>query len=828
MKQNYITIKHYFVMAAVMLLFIAQQSTAQAPQIQWAKCFGGSGDDRATDLHQTSDSGYVVCGYTSSTDSQVTGNHGGIDAWIVKLDVAGTLLWQKAYGGTNDDAFNAIRQLKDGGYLACGYTASSDGDVDSVRGAKDIWVVRTDDLGNILWQRTFGGSNDEVANDVATTADTGYVVAGFTFSPDGDVTNYKDNGDGWLVYVDTLGNLINEKDKGGQEYDEFKSIITADNGGFILVGVSSSNTGTLAGLNHGGSDAWIARLSKFGTDQWNNLYGDTLDDGGFAVTEDSAGRLVVSGFRDSVGTDDSWLFTVDSLGVFISESLHGGTGDELPGSSMEKELNNYIVAGSSNSPPSGDKDCQYAGYDFWMYNTLSGGAITWQKCLGGTGDDVSARGLVGPDGSIAICGYTNSVDLDVQGNHGGNDFWVVRLLDGCDVSSGFTSTITGDSVSFTNNSFNALSFFWTFGDGGTSTEINPSHVYAVAGATYNVCLIATSLCAADTFCADVIIDCPPLNAGFGSVIDSQTVSFTDFSDSATSWMWTFGDGDTSTLQNPVHLYTSFGTFEVCLIVTNSCSSDTICQSIEIVCPIVGSGFDYAVNGLSVSFSDLSTGATSWEWSFGDGSFSNFQNPGHNYAAPGTYTACLIASNECSSDTLCTEITVDCAPLNAAFSLQQDNNVVTFSDESGTATSWQWTFGDGGTSNLQNPVYTYTANGVYNVCLIASDTCSSDTTCDSVTVIGVGMNDVHMQASSFSVYPNPFNDVATISFNIGSASFVTITLNDLRGRLMTTLLNENLAEGKHTLAISKKNLPAGIYLVRFKEGSLSIVRRLVIE
>ena len=827
MNQNYLSIKNYFVIAAAMLLFIAKQTTAQAPQIQWAYCFGGSADDRAKDLHRTSDSGYVVCGYTSSIDDQVTGNHGGIDAWIIKLDVAGTLLWQKTYGGSNDDAFNAIRQLKDGGYLACGYTASSDGDVDSVRGGKDFWMVRIDGNGTILWQRTFGGSNDDVANDVATTADTGFVVAGYTFSPDGDITNYKNNGDGWLVYVDTLGNLIRQKDKGGQDYDEFKSIITANNGGFLLVGLSFSNTGTLSGLNHGGSDAWLARLSKFGTDQWNNLYGDTLDDGGFDVHENGDGQFVVSGFRDTSGTHDSWLFTVDSLGAFLSESIHGGIGNELPGSSIEKVDSNYIVAGSSNSPPSGDKDCLYGGYDFWMYNTLSGGPISWQKCLGGTGDDISSRALASPDGSIAICGYTNSTDLDVQGNHGGNDFWVVRLLDGCDVSAAFANSVSGDSVSFTNNSFDAVSFLWTFGDDSTSTEINPTHVYAVAGATYTVCLIATSLCTADTFCTDITIVCPPLNSAFSYSVDSETVSFTDLSDSAISWMWTFGDGDTSTLQNPVHTYASSGTYLVCLIVTNSCSSDTFCQSIIVICPTVSSGFGYAVNGLSVSFSDLSTGATSWEWTFGDGNTSVLPNPTNDYASAGTYQVCLITSNGCNSDTSCQNITV-CSPLNAAFSMQQTNNVVTFTDATGTATSWQWTFGDGGTSSLQNPVYTYTANGIYEVCLIASDNCTSDTTCDSVTVIGLGINAANLQTFPFSIYPNPFSDVATVSFNIGTASLVTITLNDVEGRLLGTLIAENLAAGNHSIVISKKNLPAGIYLLQLKEGSLSVVKRLVIE
>ncbi|HYV94158.1 MAG TPA: PKD domain-containing protein [Chitinophagales bacterium] len=1055
MKKNYKLLKHYFVLAAVLFTFIAQQTAAQAPQIQWAKCFGGSSNDRATDIHRTSDSGYVVCGFTNSNDGQVTDNHGGIDGWVIKLDVDGNLQWQKTYGGTGDDALNAIRQLSDGGYIAVGYADTADGDIDSSHGAKDFWVVRTDGSGAIIWENTFGGSGDDVANDIATTADTGFVVVGYTWSDDGQVDNYKGAGDGWIVYVDTLGHLIREKDKGGHAYDEFKSVITAGNGGFIVAGLSRSNNGTLAGLNHGGSDAWVARLSKFGTDQWNILVGDSLDDGAYDVHEDENNHFVVSGHRDFFGQNDSWLFTVDSLGAFLSESTHGGTDQELDGASIEKTLSNYIVAASSNSAPSGDKDCLYGGYDFWMYNTLSAGAITWQKCMGGTAEDICSRGQASPDGSIGLCGYTNSTDLDVIDNHGDYDFWVLRLLDGCDVTAGFTYTQSGLSFSFTNTSFDAVSFFWTFGDGSTSTEINPTHVYADSGiytvclissslcavdttctqiiigcipvsagftfttsglnaqftdlsgtatswqwtfgdggssnaqnpaytytnaGTYTVCLIASNDCSIDTFCTDVTVECSLVSYGFDFTVDGLTASFTDLSSGATSWQWTFGDGNTSNLQNPSNTYSTAGTYTVCLIVSNDCASDTFCQDVTVECAQVTAGFSFLASSLTVSFSDLSVGATSWEWTFGDGGTSNAQNPtytystdgtftvcliasnecsidtfctevtvecisviaGFNFAAngldvqfldasvaatgwswtfgdgntsigqnpihtylnSGTYTVCLIASNSCSLDTLCTEVTVECAQVAAGFTFTTSDLNVLFTDLSGGATSWQWDFGDGNTSNVQNPGNTYAASGTYTVCLIASNECSIDTFCTDVTVcavvsaafdssanglnvsftdlsvnatswqwtfgdgntsnlqnpsnqysapgtylvclfasndcstdsacisitvdFGVGTGAVNSQSSSFNIYPNPFSDEATISFTVTENSPVTITLTDVQGRLLRTVLSEILSAGDHAVMIPKKNLPAGIYLLQLKQGSESVVRRLVIE
>src|SRR5205823_3238273 len=135
----------------------------------------------------------------------------------------------------------------------------------------------------------------------------------------------------------------------GKSYDEIKSIITTGDGGFLICGLTFSNDGTLEGLSHGGSDAWLARLSRFGTDQWNGLYGDTLDDGGFDVHENEDADFVVSGYRDFGGQNDSWLFVVDSLGAFLGENIHGGDADELPGSSIEKTVSNYIVAGDRKS-----------------------------------------------------------------------------------------------------------------------------------------------------------------------------------------------------------------------------------------------------------------------------------------------------------------------------------------------------------------------------------------------------------------------------------------------------------------------------------------------
>ncbi|MBU0982367.1 MAG: PKD domain-containing protein [candidate division Zixibacteria bacterium] len=222
-----------------------------------------------------------------------------------------------------------------------------------------------------------------------------------------------------------------------------------------------------------------------------------------------------------------------------------------------------------------------------------------------------------------------------------------------------------------------------------------------------------------------------------------TVAFTDASTgSITSWAWTFGDGGTSTAQNPGHTYTSAGTYNVSLTVTGPGGSDAETKTGYITvnpCVAPTAGFtgsptsgDYPLN---VTFSNSSTGATSYAWTFGDGGTSTATNPNHTYTAAGTYTVVLTATNSCGNDvfTRTNYITVTTPPCYApvaAFVGSPTSGdfplTVNFTDNStNSPTSWSWTFGDGGTSTAQNPSHTYTAAGTYTVTLTATNACGSD-------------------------------------------------------------------------------------------------------
>ena len=316
------------------------------------------------------------------------------------------------------------------------------------------------------------------------------------------------------------------------------------------------------------------------------------------------------------------------------------------------------------------------------------------------------------------------------------------------VSSGNTPL----SVQFMDSSLNSpTSWTWLFGDSTTSTSQNPAHTYTTIG-TYTVTLIATNSAGSDTltktgyitvtkaasvpavsFVANVTSGSVPLPVQF---LDSST-------NSPTTWVWSFGDGGTSTLSNPVHTYETDGTYTVTLTATNSAGSNTISRTNYITAskvtdapePLFKSTTASGYAPLNVQFVDVSSNSpNAWVWSFGDGSTSSIQNPTHTYTTAGTYTVTLTATNSAGSNTVSQTgyIIVNAAIPVSSFKANVTYGVkpltVQFTDTSTNApTGWYWTFGEGGTSTSQNPIYTFTSVGTYAVSLGVSNSAGSNTT-----------------------------------------------------------------------------------------------------
>jgi len=179
---------------------------AESPSsIVWQKCLGGSLGDAANSIQQTTDGGYVVVGFTNSNDGDVSGNHGLSDYWVVKLDALGDIVWQKCLGGHSSDGASSIQQTTDGGYIVAGFTNSNDGDVSGNHGLSDYWVVKLNSSGSIEWQRCLGGSDYDGAYFIQQTTDSGYVIAGLSYSNDGDVSGNHGGEDYWVVKLNAGG-----------------------------------------------------------------------------------------------------------------------------------------------------------------------------------------------------------------------------------------------------------------------------------------------------------------------------------------------------------------------------------------------------------------------------------------------------------------------------------------------------------------------------------------------------------------------------------------------------------------------------------------------
>jgi len=238
--------------------------------IEWQKSYGGSGSDNANDIKQTFDGGYIIAGGSNSNDGDVSGNHGG-DWWIVKIDTAGALQWQKCFGGSGDQGLPSIQQTVDSGYIIVGYTSSNDGDVSGNHGDFDYWVVKLSVSGALQWQKCLGGSSWDYGMSIQQTTDSGYIVAGWTSSHDGDVVGNNLPQPYWIVKLYGSGVIQWQKTYGGSGGDNAYSIQQTTDDGYIVAGVSGSNDGDVSG-NHGGyGDYWIVKLAPYNGIKENNF-----------------------------------------------------------------------------------------------------------------------------------------------------------------------------------------------------------------------------------------------------------------------------------------------------------------------------------------------------------------------------------------------------------------------------------------------------------------------------------------------------------------------------------------------------------------------------
>jgi hypothetical protein len=407
--------------------------SGQGPEIEWQKSLGGTAYEEARSIDQTSDGGYVVAGYSYSNDGDVSGNHGEEDYWIARLDSDGELIWQKSLGGSNIEFGYSIHQTADGGFIIAGNSDSNDGDVTGNHGDSDYWIVKLDSDGELIWQKSLGGTDLDGAASIQQTSDGGYIIAGLSYSNDGDVNGNHGNSDYWIVKLDSDGELNWQKSLGGTAGEEARSIWQTFDGGFIIAGDSNSNDGDVTG-NHGEQDYWIVRLDSDGELIWQKSLGGTSAELATSVQQTADGGFITAGISfsndgdvtENHGVFDYWIVRLDADGELIWQKSLGGTGPDIAFSLQQISDGGFIISGGSGSYD-GDVTGNHGEQDYWIVKLDSDGESIWQKTLGGTSNEVATSIQQTSDGGFIIAGGSYSNDGDVMGNHGDSDYWILKL-----------------------------------------------------------------------------------------------------------------------------------------------------------------------------------------------------------------------------------------------------------------------------------------------------------------------------------------------------------------------------------------------------------------
>ncbi|MFX0206471.1 MAG: hypothetical protein ACFFDT_10840 [Candidatus Hodarchaeota archaeon] len=420
-------------------------------EIIWEQTFGGTEHYRSTTLIQTVDGGFALTGcfhsfgegysrFTSSggqdtwliktdvsgvvmwertyrevgssiseiyalvqtTDKEITlaGSIGpfGDEVWsmrLVKMDMNGMVIWEQTYGGEKFESAYALIQTADKGFALAGLTQTFSLD------ASDMWLVKTDANGVMIWNQTYGGREEQIGSALIQTADGGFALAGFI---DSFRTGEKDM---WLVKTDANGVMIWDQTYGGTEWDACSALIQTVDGGFALTGITRS-------FGAGKSDMWLVKTDANGRMIWNQTYGGPEREEASTLIQTTDRGFALAGFTESFGAGerDMWLVKTDANGRMIWNQTYGGPKGEEASALIQTADGGFALAGSTDSFGAGKSD-------MWLVKTDANGRMIWNQTYGGPENDWINTLLQPTDDKFILAGGTESFSA------GKHDMWLV-------------------------------------------------------------------------------------------------------------------------------------------------------------------------------------------------------------------------------------------------------------------------------------------------------------------------------------------------------------------------------------------------------------------
>lgn len=408
-------------------------------EIDWVKTFGGSQNDEAYSIVQTADNGYVVLGYTQSVDCDITDKTStDSDFWVFKLTEQGVLDWSRTYGGTSDDRGQKLIKTNDNGYMIVGYTRSTDGDVSNNAGLQDYWMVKLDTSGVIQWEKTFGFAGIDRAFSVIQTLDNGYFVTGFldVTASNGEGNDNKSQkhgvGEFWGIKLDANGVTQWRRYFGGSDNDRSYDTIQTEDGGFLMIGSSESVDFDITN-NKGSYDFWVVKLSAQGTKIWEKSFGGTEIDIAYAISASDNDRYTIVGDSRSAdgdiaqakGNADLWVIQIDDTGNLIWEKSLGGTQFDTGRGIAKTQSNGFVITGNSRSSDN-DLTENKGQSDVWTVLLDPSGNILWKHAIGGSQEEFATGVIQTTNLKIIIAGSTGSIDGDISQNKGMKDAMIIK------------------------------------------------------------------------------------------------------------------------------------------------------------------------------------------------------------------------------------------------------------------------------------------------------------------------------------------------------------------------------------------------------------------
>jgi gliding motility-associated-like protein len=453
------------------------------------------------------------------------------DFWLIKIDdSSGNLLWQKTIGGIDRDHLISAKETTDGGYILGGYSASgiSGEKTQNSRGYDDYWVVKLDANRNIVWDKTYGGNGFDRLTSIIQTDDGGYLMGG---SSDSNMSGEKSENsrgdiDMWLIKIDASGNIIWQKTFGGSKMDWVESMIKTPDGGYILAGSSHSDISGEKNQNSRGiGDYWILKIDASGTMVWQKTIGGNNGDYAKSIVASSDGNYIIGGDSSSTisgeknqntinGSDDVWLIKLDDNGQLLWQKNIGGNSTESFENMRITSDDGLILGIMSYSDISGAKtEVSRGDRDYWMVKLDSNGNFEWDKTIGGDSNDQIQSIVQAKDGGFVMAGWSQSnISGDKTENKSGlQDIWIVKLnVCSKNISASSNSPVClGDTIEL--SAIGGTGYAWTGPNGFTSIEQNPliHNANTATGGQYSCSITGTGGCN-DTKLVNVIINSQPL------------------------------------------------------------------------------------------------------------------------------------------------------------------------------------------------------------------------------------------------------------------------------------------------------------------------------